>query len=300
MAEAGAFAAERVAAEGIAADRGLAESRLWARLRSSGRARFAAVTLLAIALAAAFGPLASRFRYDQLDWRHIAVPPFATVHWLGTDRLGRDLAVRLLYGTRLSLVIGLTATAVSVVIGVAWGAAAGFAGGRIDGAMMRIVDGLNSLPYLLLVIALTTLLGRGNPYVLFAAIGAVGWITMARIVRGQALSLKRRPFIEAAVASGASAPRIVARHIIPNLLGPVIVYAALTVPQMILFESFLSFLGLGVQEPLASLGSLIRDGAAQMGSAPWLLAAPAGLLALMLLGLNLLGDALRDALDPRG
>jgi oligopeptide transport system permease protein len=275
-------------------------SRLWRRLRHSRSARLGAAMLLAILLVALFGPLASRFGYEQLDWQHIAVRPFAGAHWLGTDRLGRDLAVRTLYGARLSLAIGFTATAVSVVIGVAWGAAAGFAGGRIDGLMMRIVDGLNSLPYLLLVIALTTLFGRGNPYVLFAAIGAVGWITMARIVRGQALSLERRTFIEAAVASGASAPRIVMRHVIPNLAGPVIVYAALTVPQMILFESFLSFLGLGIQEPLASLGSLIRDGAAQMGSAPWLLAVPASLLALLLLGLNLLGDALRDALDPRG
>jgi oligopeptide transport system permease protein len=276
------------------------ESRRWARLRHSNAARLGAAILLAVLLAAVLGPLASRFAYDQLDWRHIAAAPLSGAHWLGTDRLGRDLAVRMLYGARLSLAIGFTATAVSVTIGVAWGATAGYAGGRVDAVMMRIVDGLNSLPYLLLVIALTTLFGRGNPYVLFAAIGAVGWITMARIVRGQALSLERMTFIEAAVAGGASAPRILVRHIIPNLAGPVIVYAALTVPQMILFESFLSFLGLGIQEPLASLGSLIRDGAAQMGSAPWLLAAPAGLLALLLLGLNLLGDALRDALDPRG
>ncbi|MGH8219629.1 MAG: ABC transporter permease [Steroidobacteraceae bacterium] len=288
------------AASGVSVVDGGSESRLWRRLRQSRSARLGAAILLAILLAALLGPLASRYGAQQLDWTHIAVPPFAGAHWLGTDRLGRDLAVRMLYGARLSLAIGFTATAVSVIIGVAWGAAAGFAGGRIDGVMMRIVDGLNALPYLLLVIALTTLFGRGNPYVLFAGIGAVGWITMARIVRGQALSLERSTFIEAAVASGASAPRILARHIIPNLAGPVVVYAALTVPQMILFESFLSFLGLGIGEPLASLGSLIRDGAAQMGSAPWLLAAPASLLALLLLGLNLLGDALRDALDPRG
>ena len=275
------------------------ESRLWERLRRSRPAQLGAAILVGIVVAALLGPLASRYAYDQLDWRHIAVPPFTGTHWLGSDRLGRDLAVRMLYGARVSLAIGFTATAVSVVMGIAWGAIAGFAGGRIDAVMMRIVDGLNSLPYLLLVIALTTLFGRGNPYVLFAGIGAVGWITMARIVRGQALSLTRSTFVEAAVASGASAPRIVTRHIIPNLAGPVVVYAALTVPQMILFESFLSFLGLGIQEPLASLGSLIRDGAAQMGSAPWLLAVPASLLALLLLGLNLLGDALRDALDPR-
>src|SRR6185312_15643887 len=216
-----------VSAASPARSGGPAESRLWARLRHRRSAQLGAGILLAILLAAVLGPLASRY---------------------GTDRLGRDLAVRMLYGARLSLAIGLTATCVSVVIGVAWGAVAGFAGGRTDAVMMRIVDGLNSLPYLLLVIALTTLFGRGNPYVLFAGIGAVGWITMARIVRGQALSLARRTFIEAAVASGASAPRIVARHIVPNLAGPVIIYAALTVPQMILFESFLSFLGLGIQE----------------------------------------------------
>ncbi len=274
--------------------------RSWGRLRRSRSAQVAAGALAAIAVLAVLGPLWSAFPYDKLDWQHIAAPPFVSAHWLGTDRLGRDLYVRTLYGVRLSLAIGLTATGVSVLIGVAWGATAGFIGGRVDGLMMRIVDLLNSLPYLFLVIALTTLFGRGNPYVLFAAIGAVGWITMARIVRGQALSLKRRLFIEAALASGASTPRILRRHIVPNVLGPVVVYATLTVPQMILFESFLSFLGLGVQEPLASLGSLIRDGAEQMGSAPWLLIVPASVLIVLLLAFNFLGDGLRDALDPRG
>jgi oligopeptide transport system permease protein len=274
--------------------------RSWGRLRRSRTAQLAAAVLAVIAVLALLGPMWSAFPYDRLDWQHIAVPPLASAHWLGTDRLGRDLYVRTLYGVRLSLAIGLTATAVSVVIGVAWGATAGFLGGRVDGAMMRIVDVLNSLPYLFLVIALTTLFGRGNPYVLFAAIGAVGWLTMARIVRGQALSVRRRLFIEAAIASGASTPRILLRHVVPNVLGPVVVYAALTVPQMILFESFLSFLGLGVQEPLASLGSLIRDGAQQMGSAPWLLIVPASVLIALLLAFNFLGDGLRDALDPRG
>jgi oligopeptide transport system permease protein len=273
--------------------------RSWVRLSRNRSVQLAAVGLCGIAVLAVLGPMWSAFPYDKLDWRHIAAPPLVSAHWLGTDRLGRDLYVRTLYGIRLSLAIGLTATAMSVLIGVAWGATAGFIGGRVDGVMMRIVDVLNSLPYLFLVIALTTLFGRGNPYVLFAAIGAVGWITMARIVRGQALSLSRRQFIEAAIASGASTPRILARHVVPNVLGPVVVYAALTVPQMILFESFLSFLGLGVQEPLASLGSLIRDGAEQMGSAPWLLLVPAGVLVALLLGFNLLGDGLRDALDPR-
>ncbi len=274
--------------------------RSWGRLKRNRSVQLAAAGLCGVAALAVLGPMWSIFPYDKLDWQHIAVPPLASAHWLGTDRLGRDLYVRTLYGVRLSLAIGLTATAVSVLIGLAWGATAGFVGGRVDGVMMRIVDILNSLPYLFLVIALTTLFGRGNPYVLFAAIGAVGWITMARIARGQALSLRRRPFIEAAIASGASTPRILGRHVVPNVLGPVVVYAALTVPQMILFESFLSFLGLGVQEPLASLGSLIRDGAEQMGSAPWLLLVPAAVLVAVLLGFHLLGDGLRDALDPRG
>jgi oligopeptide transport system permease protein len=273
--------------------------RSWERLRRSRSARIAGTALCAIALLAVIGPMVSSFPYDKLDWQHLAAPPLASAHWLGTDRLGRDLYVRTLYGVRLSLVIGLIATAISVLIGVAWGATAGFLGGRVDGVMMRIVDVLNALPYLFLVIALTTLFGRGNPYVLFAAIGAVGWLTMARIVRGQAASLRHRRFIEAAVASGASTTRILMRHVVPNVLGPVVVYAALTVPQMILFESFLSFLGLGVQEPLASLGTLIRDGAEQMSSAPWLLMVPAAVLVALLLGFNLLGDGLRDALDPR-
>ena len=185
------------------------------------------------------------------------------------------------------------------MIGVSWGAIAGYIGGRADSAMMRTVDVLNSLPYLFLVIALMTLFGRGNPYVLFAAIGAVGWLTMARIVRGQTISLRHQPFIEAARASGASTGQILVRHVVPNVLGPVVVYAALTVPQMILFESFLSFLGLGVQEPLASLGSLIRDGAQEMESASWMLLVPAGVLVTLLLAFNFIGDALRDALDPR-
>lgn len=273
--------------------------RSWERLRRSRSACVAGAALCAIALFAVLGPMLSSFSYDKLDWQHLAAPPLASAHWLGTDRLGRDLYVRTLYGVRLSLAIGLIATAISVLIGVGWGATAGFLGGRVDGVMMRIVDVLNALPYLFLVIALTTLFGRGNPYVLFVAIGAVGWLTMARIVRGQAVSLRHRRFIEAAVASGASTPHILVRHIVPNVLGPVVVYAALTVPQMILFESFLSFLGLGVQEPLASLGTLIRDGAEQMSSAPWLLTVPATVLVVLLLAFNLLGDGLRDALDPR-
>ena len=272
----------------------------WRRLCANRTALGAGGLLIIILLAALIGPLLSPYAVDRLDWQQIAAPPrLGGAHWLGTDRLGRDLLVRTLYGVRVSLTIGVLATLVSVLIGVAWGAVAGYLGGRVDALMMRAVDVLNSLPYLFLVIALTTLLGRGNPYVLLLAIGAVGWITMARIVRGQALALKRKEFIEAAVAAGGSPAHVLWRHVVPNLIGVVAVYAALTLPQMMLFESFLSFLGLGVQEPLASLGSLIRDGARDMESASWLLLVPAAVLALLLLCANLLGDAFRDVLDPR-
>jgi oligopeptide transport system permease protein len=277
---------------------------LWADARrrfQSNRVALAASGLLAlIALLAFFGPVLSPFTYDGLDWHHLAVAPqLHSGHWLGTDRLGRDLFVRTLHGVRISLLIALLATTVSLVIGVAWGSIAGYAGGRTDEIMMRLVDVLYSLPYLFIVIIFMTVFERGSLFVLFLAIGAVGWLTTARIVRGQTLSLKRREFIEAARATGVGTPAILARHIIPNLIGPVAVYATLTIPQMIIFESFLSFLGLGVQEPLASLGSLINDGAQEMQSAPWMLLVPAGSLTTLLLCFNLIGDGFRDALDPR-
>jgi len=260
----------------------------------------AAILLLLITMLALSGPVFSRYGYDTLDWQHLAVAPFGdTAHWLGTDRLGRDLFVRTLYGVRISLLISLVSTAISLVIGVTWGAIAGYVGGRVDELMMRFVDVLYSLPYLFIVIILTTVFQRGSLPVLFCAIGAVGWLTTARIVRGQTLALKRREFIEAARATGLGTPAILARHILPNLLGAIVVYATLTVPQMILFESFLSFLGLGVQEPLASLGSLINDGAQEMQSAPWMLLVPGCFLVVLLVCFNLVGDALRDALDPR-
>ena len=256
------------------------------------------VILIALAVLSLIGPLLSPHAHDQLDWRALANPPsFDGTHWLGTDRLGRDLLVRTLHGLRLSLFIALLATAVSVVIGIAWGAVAGYVGGRLDAVMMRIVDGLYSLPYVFFVIVLTVLFGR-NPVLLFIAIGAVGWLTMARIVRGQTMSLRRKEFIEAAIAGGAGTGRILFRHIVPNVAGTVIVYATLIIPQMILFESFLSFLGLGVQEPLASLGSLVASGAAEMESATWMLMVPAATLVILLACLNFLGDGLRDALDP--
>jgi oligopeptide transport system permease protein len=272
----------------------------WRRLRSN-RVVLVALSLLALmASSAVFGPLLSPYAIDTLDWQNLAVAPGTTSsHWFGTDRLGRDLFVRTLYGVRISLLISLLASAVSLVIGVAWGAVAGYVGGRTDDWMMRFVDVLYSLPYLFIVIILTTLFARGSVTVLLVAIGAVGWLTTARIVRGQTLSLKRREFVEAARATGVGVPGIIVRHIVPNLIGPVAVYATLTIPQMITFESFLSFLGLGVQEPLASLGSLINDGAQEMQSAPWMLLVPAAFLVCLLLCFNLVGDGLRDALDPR-
>jgi oligopeptide transport system permease protein len=269
------------------------------RLRQNRAAVVAAAVIVALALLAIVGPWLSPYSYDALDWQHLAVPPGLTAsHWLGTDPLGRDLYVRTLHGLRLSLLIGVLATAVSVGIGVTWGAIAGYVGGRTDSWMMRTVDVLYALPYLFVVIILATVFERGRVAMLLVAIGAVGWLTMARVVRGQTLSLKRREFIEAARATGLGTRAILLRHIVPNLAGTVAVYATLTVPELITYESFLSFLGLGVQEPRASLGSLINEGARQMLTAPWMLLVPAGLLFTLLLCFNLLGDGLRDALDP--
>ena len=257
-----------------------------------------AVLVLMIAAAIA-GPWLLDYRQDEIDWSHMSVPPLSTGgHWLGTDRLGRDLLVRTLYGLRISMGIALLATLMSLAIGVSWGAIAGYLRGRTDSLMMRIVDVLYALPQVFFVIIMTVVFGR-SPATLLIAIGAFGWLTMARIVRGQALALREREFVEAAIVGGAGTARIVARHIIPNLLGPVIVYATLTVPQVILVESFLSFLGIGIQEPLASLGNLIADGAADMESATWILAVPAASLVLLVFCFNFLGDGLRDALDPR-
>jgi oligopeptide transport system permease protein len=272
----------------------------WRRLRAKPRALLAAGIIGVIALLALAGPQLSGIRYDSLDWEAMAVAPqWGGVHWLGTDRLGRDLFVRTLYGVRISLVIGLLASLVSLVIGVAWGMVAGYRGGRIDELMMRAVDVLYSLPYLFIVIILTTLFERGSLVVLFVAIGAVGWLTIARIVRGQTLVLARSEFVEAARAIGVGPAAMLWRHIVPNLSGTIVAYAALAIPQMILFESFLSFLGLGVQEPLPSLGNLINDGAREMQSALWMLLVPAGFLIVLLLCFSIVGDALRDALDPR-
>ena len=285
-------------------ERAAAPPGLWSeaarRLRSNQQVVAALAILAAVTLLAAVAPLLTPWSYDSLDWQHLAQPPALTAgHWFGTDRLGRDLFVRTLAGVRLSLLISVLASVVSLVIGVLWGAVAGFAGGRTDGWMMRFVDVLYSLPYLFVVIILTSLFPRDNIVVLLLALGAVGWLTTARIVRAQTLALKRREFIEAARAGGVAPRDILLRHVVPNVLGPVAVYATLIIPQMILSESFLSFLGVGVQEPRASLGNLIYVGAQEMESAPWMLLLPAAFLVALLLALNLLGDGLRDALDPR-
>jgi len=279
-------------------------SGIWAdtarRLRSNRLALGAAGFILGIALLSIVGPLVDANRFDSLDWSNIAVAPGAQHgHWLGTDRLGRDMLVRTLDGTRISLLIGMIAASMSLAVGVAYGAIAGFAGGGIDRWMMRLVEIMSGLPLIFFVILLTVLFGRGL-FLLLSSIGAIGWLTMARIVRGQTLSVRRCEFIEAAVAGGAGPARIIFKHVVPNVIGPVIVYAMLTVPQMILFESFLSFLGLGIQEPHASLGTLIADGAGEMEAAPWILLVPGGLLALLLLSFNLFGDCLRDALGSDG
>ena len=271
------------------------------RLGRSRAAVTAAAVIVLLVAAALLGPFASPYAVDHVDWTlsPLASPPsLANGHWFGTDGNGRDLFARVWTGTQVSLLVALLATAVSVVIGIAWGATAGYLGGRVDGWMMRVVDVLYALPYMFFVIILTVLFGR-SLWLVFLAIGAVGWLTMARIVRGQALALRQREFVAAAVTLGLPAHRIIARHIVPNVLGTVVVYATLTVPQVILFESFLSFLGLGVQEPLTSLGRLVAEGALEMETAPWQLLIPSAVLALLLLALNFLGDGLRDALDPR-
>jgi oligopeptide transport system permease protein len=269
------------------------------QLRLNPVATFALLTLLAMIALTLIGPWLSPNRIATLDWSRVAVSPGAAgAHWFGTDRLGRDLFVRTLAGTRVSLGVGLVASVVSLLVGISYGAVAGYIGGRTDHLMMRVIEILSGLPLIFFVIFLTVIFGRSE-YLLFLSIGAVGWLTMARIVRGQTLSIRRREFIEAAVASGAGSGRIIFKHIIPNLLGPVIVYATLMVPQIILFESFLSFLGLGIQEPGASLGTLIAEGAVEMEAAPWILLVPGGFLALLLLCLNIVGDGLRDAFDVK-
>jgi len=269
------------------------------RLRSNPGAVCAMFVTAGLVALALFGPGFNPNGSETLDWLHVASrPALQSAHWFGTDRLGRDLFARTLEGTRVSLAVGVVASAVSLSVGISYGAVAGYVGGRTDHVMMRIIEILSGLPLIFFVIFLTVIFGRSES-LLFLSIGAVGWLTMARIVRGQTLSIRRREFIEAAVASGAGTARIIVKHVVPNIIGPVIVYATLTVPQIIMFESFLSFLGLGIQEPHASLGTLIAEGAGEMEAAPWILLVPGGFLAALLLALNIFGDGLRDALDVK-
>jgi oligopeptide transport system permease protein len=268
------------------------------RLFRNRAALVSMIVLGVLILLAIFGPFLVPFRYDQITKTDVWAPPLTSGHFLGADSLGRDLLARLLVGLRVSLAIGVVATGVSLVIGVAWGAFAGYVGGKTDELMMRIVDVLYSLPFIFFVILLMVTFGR-SVFMIFLAIGAVEWLTMARIVRGQTLSLKQKEFVEAARAAGVSPGGIVSRHIVPNLLGPVVVYVTLTIPSVIISESFLSFLGMGVQEPLTSLGTLISKGAAEMESAPWLLIFPSITMIVTLMAFNFIGDGLRDAIDPK-
>jgi oligopeptide transport system permease protein len=275
---------------------------LWddARRRlARNRAAVAGAGVLAILIVLAIvGPWLVPYRYDEINKDDVWLAPMVHGHLLGSDALGRDLLARLFMGLRVSLAIGAVATGVSLVVGVIWGATAGYLGGAVDEVMMRIVDVLYSLPFIFFVILLMVTFGS-NIILIFVAIGAVEWLTMARIVRGQTLSLKNKEFIEAARAAGLDRAAIIARHIIPNLLGPVAVYVTLTIPGVILAESFLSFLGLGVQPPMASLGSLIAGGAQDMELAPWLLIFPSIAMIATLVSFNFIGDGLRDAIDPK-
>lgn len=268
------------------------------RLARNRAALVAGVLLGVICLAVVLGPMLVSVAPDAVDWDNISTPPsLSSGHLLGTDANGRDMLARILAGGRISLAVGLVATLVSVLIGVSYGAVAGYLGGRADQLMMRAVDVLYALPFLFLVILLTVYFGR-HIILIFLAIGAINWLDMSRIVRGQAMGLRNQEFVLAARAMGVSSGGILLRHILPNLTGIVVVYATLTVPQVILAESFLSFLGLGVHEPLTSWGSLIAEGAREMENAPWMLIYPGLGLGVTLLCLNFLGDGLRDAVDP--
>ncbi len=270
----------------------------WQRL-SRNRLALAGLCVLAFfVLVAVLTPWIAPYDYAQQDLDLGPSPPSAA-HWLGTDIFGRDLLTQIMYGGRLSLAVGFIATAVALVIGVSWGAIAGYAGGRVDAVMMRLVDILYALPFMIFIVLLMVVFGR-NLILLFLAIGAVEWLTMARIMRAQVQGLKEQEFVEAAHSLGLSPAAIVGRHIVPNALGPIIVYTTLTIPNVMLLEAFLSFLGLGVQPPETSWGLLISYGAESMEEYPWLLVFPGLALTLTLFSLNFLGDGLRDALDVRG
>jgi len=267
------------------------------RLAKNRLALFGFVVLCIVATLALLTPWIAPYEYDAQN-RALGAQSPSFDHWLGTDYLGRDVLTRILHGGRISMMVGFAATGVSLLVGVLYGATAGYLGGRTDTVMMRIVDILYALPFTIFVILLMVFFER-SLILLFMAIGAVEWLTMARIVRGQVLSIKKKEFIEATYAMGLTQRRILLRHVVPNALGPIIVYTTLTIPNVMLLEAFLSFLGLGVQAPMSSWGSLIRDGAEQMEEFPWLLIFPSIALSLTLFCLNFLGDGLRDALDPR-
>jgi oligopeptide transport system permease protein len=290
--------AEKAVTEHVEPERGTS---LWKdayhRLRKNRLAMAGLVVLAAMAVIVVAGPWVSPYGFAEQNRENAyATPSFA--HWFGTDGLGRDMMVRVFMGGRVSLLVGLAGTAVSLLIGVTFGATAGFVGGHVENVMMRVVDILYALPFTIFAIILVTIFERSLVLV-FLAVGAVEWLTMARIVRGQILSLKEKEFIEAANALGYGRRRILFRHLIPNALGPIIVYATLTVPKVMLVEAFLSYLGLGVQAPMSSWGSLIKEGTAGMEEFPHLLLFPSLFLTMTLFSLNFLGDGLRDALDPR-
>ncbi|MFB9126433.1 ABC transporter permease [Paraburkholderia dipogonis] len=278
--------------------RGPLATAAWRFVRN--RAAFAGfVVLMLIVIACVAGPWLLPNNPIDSDWSAISLPPtLQNMHWFGTDELGRDLLARTLQGGRVSLEVGLLGTLVSGLIGVAYGATAGYLGGRVDAVMMRIVDMMYAIPYMLIAILMMTMFGRAF-YLVVLTISAFSWLDMARVVRGQTLSLRSREFIDAARAIGVSSGSIIARHIVPNLFGVVVVYASVTVPNIVLTESVLSFLGLGVQEPMTSWGVLIQDGAQKLESMPWLLLCPAVMLCVTLYCVNFVGDGLRDAFDPK-
>ena len=272
-------------------------SNSWYRLKQNRLAMLGFFILIIMVLISLLTPWIAPYSYEAQDLYMGATPPSAE-HWLGTDIFGRDMLTRIMYGSRVSLAVGFLATAVSLIIGVTWGTVSGFSGGRVDSIMMRIVDILYALPFIIFVIILMVVFGR-NLFLLFMAIGAVEWLTMARIIRGQVLSIREKEYIDSAIMTGISKSRIMIRHVLPNAVGPIIVYTTLTIPSVILLESFLSFLGLGVQPPMCSWGLLINYGVETMEEYPWLLIFPGAVLSITLFSLNFLGDGLRDALDPK-
>jgi len=269
----------------------------WLRLKKNKLAFWGMLIILVLIVLAILPPWVAPYGYEEQNLDLGPTGP-SMAHWFGTDIFGRDLLTRVMYGGRVSLAVGIIATSVALVIGVAWGTIAGYVGGRTDAVMMRIVDALYALPFIIFIILLMVVFGQ-SILLLFLAIGAVEWLTMARIVRGQVQSIRNQEFVEAARAMGLSTPHILVKHVVPNSLGPIIVYATLTVPQVMLLEAFLSFLGLGIQPPQSSWGVLISRGAETMEDFPWLLIFPGLALSITLFALNFMGDGLRDALDPK-